>query len=1383
MGAGESTGLVDFRILGSLEAVREERRLEIKPAKARTLLALLLLDPGRPVSADRLVDELWGEEPPSSAAVSLRVLVSRLRETLAAAGAPEAIRTRSPGYALCVKDSQIDARRFEALLARGRDELARGDPHAATTILRDALALWRGPALTNVSDSLAISGEAARLEELRTVALEERIDADLACARHDLVAGELEQLVRTHPFRERLWRALMLALYRCGRQADALAAFSELRERLVDELGIEPSPTLRELHQRMLEQSPELSLPAPEARATRQSPADQPLPTGVVTFLLTDVEGSSQLWERDARAMAAAIARLEKIVRQAVVRARGALVKSRGEGDSTFSVFARATDAVRAALELQAQLATEVWPSEVQLKLRMALHTGEAQERDADYFGAAVNRAARLRSLAQPGQVIVSEATAQVAGDQLPEGAELLDLGHRGLRGLERDEHVFELRGIAATPADAPPEFDRELPKDLSAAGTLFVGRRTELDTLTGLWQMAVEGSLRLALIAGEPGIGKTRLAGELARRAHEEGAVVLFGRCDEDLGVPYQPFTEALRSYVVACPTRELAVQAGRQAGELARLVPEVGDRLLGARPVGAGELEEQRDRLFNAVASLLAAASRSRPLLLVLDDLQWAAKPTLLMLRHLLRLRESTRLLVLGTYRDTELDRAHPLAEVLADLRRDPTPIDRLRLRGLDADAVGDYVAATGGQTLEAQDAEFARTLHESTDGNPFFIGEVLRHLAESGLLERAGGRWITSAAIADVGLPEGVKEVIARRLSRLSEAANRALAVAAVLGQTFSLPVLELVPDAGENPDLLLDAIEEALRAGLVSETGPSSYSFSHALIRQALYAELTATRRARLHRRVGEAIELSADADAQVEALAYHFAEAALDGQIAKAADYALAAGDRALDRLASEEAVVRLERGLELLDLQTTADPARRSDLLRGLARARRELGDLEGNHRATLAAVEDARAVGSAERLAQVALVYWSTAGTGVRDPVVPELSEEALYSLGEAEPALRARLLARLVHYRAVAESRGYALGEQAEQALALARETGDPNALTAALGVRIRLLYGTERVAERLSLAHQLLRLGVAQGDQRAVLAAVAYSLDAHFEIADRTAYDTDVAELACRAAEVDTRMARNLLAGTGAMRALFEGQFGVVAQLSAEAVELSGGRADAVSAHAARTALVSSEEGRFNEAIDRVQEWAERTDGHSVAYARITTLQARSGDLDAARAGLHRLTSGDLVAVPRDHLWQGVLSDLAETSGHLRDIERAARIYDYLGPHRGLLPTTGGHMCFGAVDRFLGILAATLGRLEEAAGHYEAALELEERMKARPLAARTRYWYARALLERGGPADHDHASRLLQDALAIAEQLGMAPLATDSKALLRSPHPTVT
>ncbi len=290
-----------------------------------------------------------------------------------------------------------------------------------------------------------------------------------------------------------------------------------------------------------------------------------------------------------------------------------------------------------------------------------------------------------------------------------------------------------------------------------------------------------------------------------------------------------------------------------------------------------------------------------------------------------------------------------------------------------------------------------------------------------------------------------------MIARRLSRLSEGANRALAVASVVGPTFSLPVLERV-EAGGNPDELLDALEEGLRAGLISETGPSNYAFSHALICQTLYEELTSTRRVRLHRRIGEAIEQASGADRQLEALAHHFAEAALDGQIAKAADYALAAGQRALDRLAPEEAIARLDRGLELLDLDPAPDHARKADLLLALAQARSELGDMDGNHAATLAAADAARTIGSAERLARAALVYWPPAGTGVDDPTLPELLEQALDAVGNDHLALRVLLTARLTFYRAYPLGQGFAKVEEAERALALARQTGSDEALAAA-------------------------------------------------------------------------------------------------------------------------------------------------------------------------------------------------------------------------------------------------------------------------------------------------------------------------------------------
>jgi DNA-binding SARP family transcriptional activator len=1353
---GRRPAALDFRVLGPLEVVAGGQALDLKPAKARALLGLLLLDPGRPVSAARLIDELWSGEPPASAGVSLRVLVSRLREAFATAGAPEAIATRAPGYALDVPTERVDARRFEALLARARAALAADEPHLAATTLRDALGLWRGPALADVSDPPMAAAEAVRLDELRLLALEERIEADLACGRHEAVLSELESLVLSHPLRERLWGARMLALYRGGRQAEALAAFAHFRGRLIEELGIEPGPPLRELQAAILAHDPSL-------RPPRE--AGSPHPTGVVTFLLTDIAGSSGLWERRPKLMAEALDRHNDIVARAVSDAGGVLIKAKGEGDSTFSAFARASDAVVAALELADALAAEPWPPGVELSVRAALHTGEAREEHGDYVGVAVNRTARLRSLARPRQTLLSQTTADLVRDDLPAGAQLVDLGRRPLRGHDRNEYVYELRKAPAPSSVGEEEFARSLPNELiPAADAVFVGREPELERLGALWRSALEGRHEVALVAGEPGIGKTRLVAEVARTAHSDGAVVLFGRCDEDLGVPYQPFAEALRTYVAACPAAELAAQAGRAAGDLARLVPEVGERLPGVEPATTGDPEDERYRLFAAVATLFAAASRARPLILVLDDLHWAAKPTLLMLRHLARARGPSRLLILGTYRDTELGRGHPLPELLADLRRDQKG-ERVRLKGLGADAVGAYVEASSGKPLGTGGVALAQALHESTEGNPFFLGELLRHLEES------GGSTIDAA---DLGLPEGVKEVIARRLSRLSDEANRVLAVGSVVGATFTLPLLERISDTGADPERHLDALEEALRAGLIREPAPTRYAFAHALVRQTVYSELSSTRRARLHRRVAEAIEQAPDAEPQVGALAHHFAEAALDGQLDKAVHYALAAGRRSLERLAYEEAVTQLRRGLELLKLEPADEDVRRADLLLALAQARRELGDPDGNREAALLAANAARAARSPAHLARAALVYWAAAGFGITEPTVPSLCEEGLAALGATDPALRARLLARLTHYRAVAESQGFALADQVEEAVELARRSGDPEALAETLKAKIRILYGSWRVTERLSSADELVELGVQTDDHRSVLIGLAFRNDAYLELGDRAGYDANLAELSDRAARHETRLGRYLMALVGSMRALLEGRFDEAAALSERALANGGGRADPVSSHLGRLTLCHREQGRFDDALMNARGYDKRIRPHRAGLAFCAALQAEAGDATAAAAVLHELAGDDLAALPRDTVWAGALSHLAETCAGLEDAGHAEVLYEHLHPHRGHLLLLGGYLCLGAADRFLGMLAATLGRLNDAEPHYRRAIELEEAMRAAPLVARTRFWYARMLLARDAPEDREHATELLAATIAVASELGMASLLGEARAL---------
>src|ERR1700758_5553413 len=323
------------------------------------------------------------------------------------------------------------------------------------------------------------------------------------------------------------------------------------------------------------------------------------------------------------------------------------------------------------------------------MRIRVALHTGEVELRDGDYFGRAVNRAARLRSLAAGGQILCSGATAELVIDSLPDDVLLADLGMRQLKNLARPEHVFELplktadAGRAAVPTDAPLERP-SLPPVLAGPGP-FVGRGSELERLFAAWQTALAGATNAVLIAGEPGVGKTRLAGEWSRQAYEQGALVIYGRCDEDLGAPYQPFAEALRSLVPCLGTGALRGLRGVEA--LLPLVPGLTEVLPDLAAPTRADPDTERYALFDAVVALLEIASTGAPVVLVLDDLHWAAKPTLLLLRHLLRFGDRDRVQIVGTYRSTDLDRTHPLAATLADLHRDGTA-SRIQLSGLDED-----------------------------------------------------------------------------------------------------------------------------------------------------------------------------------------------------------------------------------------------------------------------------------------------------------------------------------------------------------------------------------------------------------------------------------------------------------------------------------------------------------------------------------------------------------------------------------------------------------------------------------------------------------------------------------------------------------------------
>jgi DNA-binding winged helix-turn-helix (wHTH) protein/tetratricopeptide (TPR) repeat protein len=483
-------------------------------------------------------------------------------------------------------------------------------------------------------------------------------------------------------------------------------------------------------------------------------------------------------------------------------------------------------------------------------------------------------------------------------------------------------------------------------PSLLATAWVDFVGREVELVQMQDVWQRAIGGRYQLLLVAGEPGIGKTRLSLEFARSRGAAGSTILIGRSDEENLVPYQPFVESLTWYVRHCPEADLRAQLAAIGGgaELGAFVPELGSHIPNLPPLPAMNPEGQRYRLFEAVTAMFAVASRARPMVLIFDDLHWADKPTLLLLRHVMRSSGSASFTIVATYRESELGRTHPLAEMLITLRREPA-VTRLVLRGLDVAHIRALVDSIVGPNAPSQ---LPQMVMDSTDGNPFFATEMLQHLKETGVVAKVGGMMGRTIEIADLGLSEGIKEVIGQRLSRLSEACNRVLSVASIIGREFDVTLLEAIADLPGSE--LLDAIEEATRAQLVTESKEVSgrFEFMHALIRETLYHELSSPRRVRLHRRVADAIECLSHnmANPPLAELAYHFSQAASAGAVDKAIDYATRAGDRAADGLAHEQAARLFDVALHSLEFMPTGPETelRRVDLHTRRARSFEALG-------------------------------------------------------------------------------------------------------------------------------------------------------------------------------------------------------------------------------------------------------------------------------------------------------------------------------------------------------------------------------------------------------------------------------------------------------
>jgi tetratricopeptide (TPR) repeat protein len=887
-----------------------------------------------------------------------------------------------------------------------------------------------------------------------------------------------------------------------------------------------------------------------------------------------------------------------------------------------------------------------------------------------------------------------------------------------------------------------------------------FVGRDAELETLQS---RLAQG--RLILLAGDPGIGKTRMVEEFAADAAEAGALVCWGRCWEGDGAPaFWPWIEIVRELVRRAAPETLRAQLGAAAADIAHLVPDLRACMPDLPDPARLDPKQARFRLFDGVTTFLRAVATAQPLVLVLEDLHWADAPSLLLLQFLAREIAAAPLLVIGTFRDVDVGGSHPLTDALGELSRH-RHCEHLSLGGLGAADVRRYVALVLGEDAARA---VAASLHRETDGNPFFLGEMVRLLAREPGAD--GRRW---------AVPETVRDVILRRLRTYSAECNHVLRIAAVIGRAFTLAVLQRVPDLGHYT--LLDLLSEAIAGRLLTETPgvAGGYRFTHSLIRETLYDDLTLAARVQLHRRVGEALEAcyGASGEARAAELAHHFLQAAADGDPERAIDYAARAGAHATDLLAHEEAIAHYQRALHALELWRPADELRACDLLLALGEARVRTGDPAAAEETFLRAAALARRLGAAPCLARAAL------GMGeverFKDGLIG-LLEEAVDRLGPEDSVLRARTLSRLsvALYWSQPEVRKLALSREA---VAMARRLGHTPTLAYALSSRIAALSGPDDVEERLAAATEMASLAERCGERELALIGLGWSIADSLALGDVHRVRRDLETFAAAAAELHHPYYAWWATALRAMQAILQGRLVEAESLAHEAFGL-GQRAvvsDATQVFAGQLYVLRIEQERHAEveAIARgfVDQFPLVPGGHC-ALALLYADQGRSAEAEAEIAAL---AADDFAALPRNPEWLGSVACLAQATALIPRAPHADTLYELLAPYHHRIIVSGmGVLCSGAVAHFLGMLAARRERWDDAAAHFEEALRLHALIDAVPWTAYTEYEYAALALARRRPGDHERADALRARALHTAEELGMRRLRGKLLALATPP-----
>jgi hypothetical protein len=916
-----------------------------------------------------------------------------------------------------------------------------------------------------------------------------------------------------------------------------------------------------------------------------------------------------------------------------------------------------------------------------------------------------------------------------------------------GARGASSFAPVgeLELKGLTAplaacevlwTSLDSDTETP-ELPPALRPPAADFVGRDEPRALLQAQWRSALAEMPQTAFISGEPGIGKTRLAAEVAQIAHDAGAVVLYGRCQEDVGIPYEPWIEALSHYARTGPLPVLRGHVRRHGAELARLVSALAVRLPDLPPASSYDEEAARFSFFAAVRDLLEAAGAERPLVLVLDDLHWADRESLVLLRQAVLAEAPRKHMIIGTFRDSDIRAGDALSDLLADLHRE-AGVERIALTGLDESDVVALLQAAAGHDLDADGLALAGQLTLETGGNPFFVREVVRHLRDQGAIgQDSSGRWRLEKAAVGLGIPRSVREVVGQRARRLGREAVRALSVAAVIGRSFELELLARV--LGVDEHALLDMLEGAVSASLLLESTdrPGTFMFTHALIEHTLYDDMSAARRARLHERVGEALEelCGDDPGSRIGQLAHHFAAAVRPSAPGKVIDYAARAGRRAIEQLAPAEGRRWFERGLEMLQQTPNADRNLRCELLIGLGEAQRQSGHPDFR-RTLLDAADLARDGGDGERIARAVLATSRGFGSVARpDDELIGLLRAAAEALGDDDPR-RARVLALLASELTFTTevSRRRAL---VEQALELARRVGDEHTLAFVLLYYVFALWFPETLAERRDACDEMFAAAQSAGDPPLLFHAAARRCSTALEAGDIRIADECLDDMTAVIEATPQPMLRWRWLYYSATRALLAGELEPAFALARESGEvgMAAGERDAQPFRVALQSFIRWEQGQLGGAVEYLDSAAESFPGFTIFRPLHALALCEAGHSREAEYLLNQASTDGFRSIPSNALWTTAMLTWSHVAARVEDRKAAAVLYEVLAPFADQVAVTpiGAP---GAIAHGLGLLGSTLA-IEGVDEHFATAVTIHERLKAPLLAARARGDWERVAL----------------------------------------------